>query len=95
MEKGKFVLVTTEFRGVFAGTLEEYDPDENIAILTECRNCIQWNSMVKGVFGLAATGPNQNCKIGPSVPRIRLLKVTSISECTDKAKNAWESEPWN
>ena len=86
------VLITTEYRGVFMGELDERDNDS--VTLTHARNCVYWSRKIRGVFGLAATGPDSECRIGPAVPRLTLRKVTSITECTDAAVAAWEAEPW-
>lgn len=88
----KYVVVTTIHRGVFFGRLEQLD-DENITLL-EAQNCIFWDASVKGVFGLAVTGPNENCRIGPIVPTLHLRGITSISKATDVAVAAWKAQPW-
>lgn len=89
----KPVIVTTEFRGVFFGYLTESDAPTKV-VLERARNCVSWTNQVKGVFGLAATGPDGSCRIGPSVPSIELWKITSVTECTPAAAEKWESGPW-
>ena len=93
-KKGLPVVVTTEFRGVFFGYLEKYDQVKNVAILKNARNCIYWSSDVKGFMGLAANGPSDQCRIGPSVPRFTVNKVTSVIETTDAVAAKWEAQPW-
>jgi len=88
------VLVTTEFRGVFFGDLLSYDAAARVARLKDAQNCIYWSKDVAGVFGLAASGPDKNCRIGPIIKSLLLERVTSISECSDKAVNAWREQPW-
>ena len=56
--------------------------------------CIYWSADIKGVVGLAATGPNKSCKVGPAAPAMTLRDVTAVMECSPKAVEAWESEPW-
>lgn len=96
----RFVVVTTNKnrRGVFSGFLETSDlrgPDDWIVTLSEARNCIYWSEATKGAFGLAAKGPQQGSRIGPSTKRMHLNGVTSITEATEEALKAWRSEPWD
>ncbi len=91
---GDHVVVTTEHRGVFFGRLAEDKAPEFVS-LSDARNCVYWNSSVKGVLGLAATGPDARCRIGPKVPGITLWKITGIFLCTDEAAKAWEAGPWS
>lgn len=90
--KNKKVIVTTEYRGVFAGKLVEQT--EEYIILKHARMCVRWSSSMHGILGLGAKGPNDACRISPAVPRITLKKVTSVTEMTDVAWKAWEKEPW-
>ena len=91
-KKERAVVVTTEHRGVFFGYA--IDVDGEIIKLRAARNCIYWSADVRGFMGLAATGPNKNCKIGPSAD-ISLRKITSVMECTSEATTAWENAPWS
>ena len=84
----KFVLVTTEFRGVFAGELAAQQG--NFITLENARNCLYWSKDVGGFLGLAKDGPTTGCRIGTESPRVDLFGVTSISDCTDEAKEAWQ-----
>lgn len=87
------VVVTTEYRGVFFGTVDS--ENDRTIVLTNARNCVSWSASVRGIFGLAAAGPDGNCRIGPAVPRITLVGVTSVTDCTDSAVKAWEAGPWS
>ena len=87
------VVVTTEHRGVFFGNVEKIEPDNKI-VLTDAQMCVYWSSDVKGVLGLAATGPSKSCKVTPAVPRIGLTGVTAIMDCTEAAVAAWRGRPW-
>ena len=89
-ENKKAVLVTTEFRGVFFGFVDDDSDLPSKITLTDARNCINWMTGA-GVFGLAATGPNDKCKIGPTIPRFTAWKITSVTECTDAAIEAWKA----
>jgi hypothetical protein len=48
---GKHVVVTTEHRGVFAGTLESLE--DKMVVLTGVRMCVYWSPETRGVTGLA------------------------------------------
>ena len=86
------MLVTTAHRGVFFGYLKG-EAKETVTI-TDARNCVYWSVDVKGFLGLAATGPTSSCKIGPKVPSLKLLGVTSVCEVTPEAVEKWEKAPW-
>ena len=91
---GKYVLVTTKHRGVFAGVLEE-DGGEDFVVLTAARNCVYWSQSNHGFLGLAQVGPQEGSRVGPKVDRIKLYGVTSCTECTDEAREKWEVGPWS
>lgn len=86
------VLVTTTHKGVFFGYASK--TDGATIKLRAARNCIYWSSSVKGFIGLAATGPNKDCKIGPSAD-IELRDITCVAECAPEAVTAWEGSPWS
>lgn len=88
------VIVTTEFRGVFFGYMDDPPANESITI-KRARNCVYWSADVKGFMGLAATGPSKSCKVGPAVPSLTLHKVTAVVEVHPDAVTKWESAPWN
>lgn len=88
----RYVLVTTEHRGVFAGFASNTDGDS--ITLRAARNCIYWSSDVKGFLGLASDGPSRSCKIGPAAD-LTLRKITAVAEVTPEAQAKWEAAPWN
>ena len=94
-KKQTAVMVTTSHRGVFFGYAA---PGTDFAAdkirLSDSRMCVFWSTDCKGVLGLAATGPTASCKIGPKVPAITLRDVTSVTEVSDSAVEAWETAPW-
>jgi hypothetical protein len=96
MKKKKFVVVTTDAtrRGVFAGLLVSGDIKTGLVKLESAQMCIYWSGAIHGVLGLAATGPNEECRIGPPVPQIELNGVTAILDATEAAQAAWERQPW-
>lgn len=90
------VVVTTEHKGVFFGYMNKGHSKDVLSVrLERARMCVYWSAEMKGVVGLAATGPNHRCKIGPAAPAITLQKVTSIMECSPEATRAWEEGAWN
>lgn len=95
MTEKKAVVVTTEFRGVFFGYLEDDSDAPNKIRLSDGRLCIYWSPETHGVLGLAAAGPNKDCRIGAKVPEITIWKISGIFQCTPEAAAAWELEPWS
>lgn len=90
---GQPVMVTTEFRGVFFGYMENPPSDGTITI-KQAQNCVYWSQDVRGFMGLASSGPTKNCKVGPAVPSITLHKVTAVVEVTPEAAEKWRQAPW-
>jgi len=95
MKSGDYVVITTnrERRGVFAGTLVEHH--DGHCTLNDAHQCIYWSEETKGVFGLAAIGPQSGSKIGPCIPQIQLDGVTSVALASEVARKQWELEPWS
>ena len=89
----RFVVVTTEHKGVFAGYLIDASKG-NAVELTDAQMCVYWSVDVKGVLGLAATGPSGACRVTPAVPRIKLEAVTAVMDATAEAEAAWRRRPW-
>jgi hypothetical protein len=87
------VVVTTEHRGVFFGTLEQ--EEGNIVTLSDARNILYWGKLTRGFLGLASKGPQSDSRVGPKAPRLKVRKVTAIAECSEEAVKAWEGEPWD
>jgi len=95
MKNKKPVLVTTAHKGVFFGYVA---PGANLDVksikIANARMAIYWSSDLKGVFGLASSGPNHRCRISPAVPSLVLQDITAIVEATLEAAEAWEKAPW-
>lgn len=83
------VLVTTKHRGVFFGFVDADCKTDVSMKLKKCRNCISWSASIGGFLGLAAVGPDKNCKIGAEAPEVILHGVTSVSDCSADAVEAW------
>lgn len=89
--KERPVLVTTLHRGVFFGYAT--DTSGTTVKLRAGRNCIYWPKGNKGFLGLAADGPKHGARVGPAAD-IELRDITSVSEVSESAVKAWESQPW-
>lgn len=87
-------VVTTDKdkRGVFAGEIIEHDMDNKRIRLKTARMAVMWKRI--GVVGLAAIGPQPDCRITKAAPEIWLDGVTSVMLCSDEAAANWEKEPW-
>lgn len=93
-QEAKKVVITTQYRGVFFGEIVENNAPKSIK-LKDARNCIFWDSSLHGFIGLASSGPNTKCRIGPASPLpMDLFDVTSIIECTPEAVVNWEKGIW-
>jgi hypothetical protein len=90
-KKERAVLVTTSHRGVFFGYSKSTE-NETIK-LRAGRNVIYWGQSMKGFLGLASTGPDATCRIGPAAD-IQVRNVTSVSEVTPEAVTKFEAAPW-
>jgi hypothetical protein len=90
-QKERAVVVTTTHRGVFFGYAAATDGAS--IKLRGARNCLYWDSKVKGFLGLASTGPVGSCRVGPSA-NIELRDITCVAECSEESVKAWESAPW-
>lgn len=90
--KERAVVVTTAHRGVFFGYATKTDGET--IFLRAARLCVYWSSDLRGFMGLAATGPNKGCKIGPPAD-IELRAITSVVAVTPEAVAKWESAPWS
>lgn len=93
--KGAPVVVTTEHRGVFFGYLQDDGTEPGTTVtITDAQMCVYWSTDVRGIVGLAATGPTSGCKITPAAPSITLHGVTAVMGATDEAVIAWQKRPW-
>jgi len=90
------VLVTTKHRGVFFGQLKSKEQQGDYArvVLVGCRNCISWESSVRGFLGLAADGPDKGCRVGPEAVNVELWCVTSVVAMTPEAVKKVDLAPW-
>jgi hypothetical protein len=89
--KGRPVIVTTKYRGVFFGYATDTTGD--VIALKNARNCVYWDTGIRGFLGLASDGPSSKCRVGPSAD-IELRKITAVVEVTPAAVAKWEAAPW-
>jgi hypothetical protein len=93
--KKRFVVVTTEHRGVFAGFLNGTSKaTDRTVVLSDAQMAVYWSADVGGVLGLASSGPSKGCRISPAVPKLALQGVTAVLDATEDAVKAWQSRPW-
>lgn len=85
-ELGIPVVVTTAHRGVFFGFIKDYPETKEEVTLYNARNCLKWSEECGGFMGLASKGrgPSKNCNIGPTVSKLVLYDLTSITEIVDQ-----------
>lgn len=86
-------VIFTDQRGVFFGWIDSNDKGAKTIVATGVRNCIYWAKSVGGVFGLAATGPNAECRIGALCAEVTLQNVHGVALCSAEALRAWEAAP--
>ena len=85
------VIVTTNHRGVFYGTLDADNGKESV-VLTHARNVIYWSGK-RGFMGLASHGPEKDSRIGSTAQRITLYEITGVVDCTEAAVSAFAAWP--
>lgn len=91
MESQIHVIVTTSYKGVFYGQMSESELKEETITLHNANNVMYWVSETKGFLGLSSNGPAEGSKIGAmSGGPVVLHKITSISQCSEKAIKVWE-----
>jgi dTDP-4-dehydrorhamnose 3,5-epimerase-like enzyme len=90
------VLITTDKdkRGVFFGYVNENDMGKDEIYVTDVQMCVYWSKEVKGVLGLAAGGPDKNCKITAPTKAAIIKGVTFVAECSEDAIKNWKKQPW-
>lgn len=91
-EAEKAVIVGTELRNLWFGYTT--DTTQDTVVLKRARQVIYWSASVKGAGGLAVTGPDDACRIGPAVPEVQARRVTTVAIPTEAAIAAFERAPW-
>ena len=86
------VLIGTELRNLWFGYATDTTGDT--VALKRARQVIYWSASVKGAGGLAVTGPNAECRIGPAVDEVQARRVTTVVLVSPEAVKAFEAQPW-
>lgn len=94
------VIVCTDKRGVFFGYVPEHITDAEmlapgaIVRIQRARMAVYWSKAVRGVLGLAWSGPSAECRIS----RPASITVAGIHCVLDVenygAVERWEAGPW-
>ena len=92
MSEKRFVVVCTKNYGVFGGVVEDSTTDP--IIMADSQMCVHWSADVRGVVGLAATGPTKRCRITKPAPSAEIHDITAVFDATDSAAEAWRLCPW-
>lgn len=87
------VIVTTAHKGVFFGY--GVPSDAPTIRIERARMVVYWSPDVRGVVGLARTGPTNGCRIGHQAPAITLRDVTAVIEVSPEAAQQFEVAPWS
>lgn len=84
------VLVTTEYRGVFAGLIPEYqDLAARSMPLKAAKMAIYWGT-TRGLMELCQTGPTAKSRISAPADIPMLHAVTAVFDIMPEAWSKWE-----
>ena len=87
----KPVLITTEYRGVFAGLIpNDQDLSARSMPLKSAKMAIYWGT-TKGVMQLCASGPTSKSKVSAPADIPMLHGITAIFDIEPDAWNAWKN----
>lgn len=83
---GKKCIIRTNRAGVFFATLADFDANNRIAALKDCRRLWYWDGAAS-LSQLANEGVKKadNCKFTVIVPQMQVMEVIEIIPCTDTA----------
>lgn len=92
METGKKVIIRADRAGVFFGTLAEKNGNE--VTMTNVRRIWYWDGAASlSQLAVEGTKAPENCKFTVIVPRMTILGVIEIIECSDEAIKSIEGVP--
>lgn len=91
---GEYVIVRTENAGVFAGTVERFNEETRVIVLTGARRIWYWDGAAS-LSQLAQTGTTapENCKFPTPVSKVTLTQVIEVLSVSDAAKESIASVP--
>ena len=85
----KPILITTEYRGVFAGLVpDDQDMTARTMRVEQARMAIYWGT-TRGVMQLAETGPTEKSRISAPAAIDALHGITAVFSITDEAWARW------
>ena len=85
------VLITTEYRGVFAGLIpSDQDLSARSMPLKSARMAIYWGT-TKGVMQLCESGPTSKSKVSAPADIPMLHGITAIFDIEPGAWEAWQN----
>lgn len=85
------VLITTEYRGVFAGLVpEDQDLTARSMPLKSAKMAIYWGT-TRGVMELCQSGPNDKSKISLPADIPMLHGITAVFDISPDAWQKWEA----
>lgn len=76
------------------GYIDEKDAANTTIKAENVHMCVYWSTDVKGVLGLASTGPDKSSRVTKAAPSALLHGVTGVIGITKQAEKAWLSTPW-
>ena len=86
------VIVTTVYRGVFVGYVDEQKADQKTLELKQARMVLYFGT-TRGLFQLAEYGPTEATRITDKAD-VLLHDVTAVLRLSDRANEAWkEAQP--
>lgn len=87
----KPVLVTTEYRGVFAGLIEDgADMSARAMPLKDAKMAIYWGT-TKGVMELCESGPTNKSRISAKADVPMLHGITAVFDIAPDAWKKWKA----
>ncbi len=94
-EPKRHYVVCCEPKVVISGWATPDEMKKKRPTLTDVRMCVYWTREVGGPMGLAAIGPDSNCRITKAAPTWKIKStIEGFGECTEAASKAWRLEPW-
>lgn len=90
------VVITTDNtkRGVFFGYINPNDVHKDPLTVELVQMAVYWSAEMHGVIGLAAIGPDKDCRITPAAPKGEIKGISLVLEATEEAAKNWKKEPW-
>lgn len=89
-----YVICRSYSAGVFAGTLESFDRQERVAILSSARRIWQWHGAASlSELATHGTAKPKQCKFSTVVSRLLVAEVIEIDWCSEEGQKSIEGVP--